>query len=144
MFETKCYRQNDRSDRVIISWFWWKSEFGMVLTSQIYVLYTKHNLPIFFIIDLFLCKLWKIQALLPLRSCRRRSVFPPKGDSWKKQHVISEKMRLYLWIQPPELPGGVPGRVIATQGLSSTMPAHKNKPLGTHLQIPLIQLIPLK
>ena len=78
MFETKCYRQNDRSDRVIISWFWWKSEFGMVLTSQIYVLYTKHNLPIFFIIDLFLCKWWKIQALLPLWSCRRRSFSPQK------------------------------------------------------------------
>ena len=115
MFETKCYRQNDRSDRVIISWFWWKSEFGMVLTSQIYVLYTKHNLPIFFIIDLFLCKWWKIQALLPLWSCRRRSFFPQKGASWKKQHVISEKMRLYLWIQPPEVPGPVPGGVKCSQ-----------------------------
>ena len=51
----------------------------------------------------------KIQALLPLRSCRRRSFFPKKGASWKKQHVISEKMRLYLWIQPPEVPGPAPG-----------------------------------
>ena len=90
MFETKCYRQNDRSDRVIISWFLWKSEFGMVLTSQIYVLYTKHNLPIFFIIDLFLCKWWNIQALLPLWSCRRRSFFSPK-------RCFLEKTTCHIW-----------------------------------------------
>ena len=96
MFETKCYRQNDRSDRVIISWFWWKSEFGMVLTSQIYVLYTKHNLPIFFIIDLFLCKWWKIQALLPLRSCRRRSFSPKKMIPGKKTCHIWGMLNLSL------------------------------------------------
>ena len=37
MFKIKCYRQNDRMGHVIISWFWLKSDCGMVITSEMSV-----------------------------------------------------------------------------------------------------------
>ena len=47
MFQTKCHRQNDHTDRGIISLFLWKSGFDIVFSSQIHDLHAK---PIFVIV----------------------------------------------------------------------------------------------
>ena len=54
MFETKCYRQNDRTDRGIISWCSWTSHFDMVFTSQIHVFHVRPTFSLLCIIDIFL------------------------------------------------------------------------------------------
>ena len=54
MFERKCYRRNDRTDRGIIPWFSWKGHFDMVFTSQIRVFHVRPAFSILCIIDVFL------------------------------------------------------------------------------------------
>ena len=58
MFETKCYRQNDRSDRVVISWFSWTHEFDSVLTRQINVCNATPNLLSVCIMDILRCVIY--------------------------------------------------------------------------------------
>ena len=54
MFQTKCHRQNDRTDSGIISLFSWKSDFDMVFSSQIHVLHAKPTFLIVCIIGIIL------------------------------------------------------------------------------------------
>ena len=55
MFETKCYRQNDRTDHGIFSWFSWNSDFEIVFTSQVDDFHAKPTFSIVCIISIFLC-----------------------------------------------------------------------------------------
>ena len=55
MFEAKSYRQNDRTDHGIISWFSWKSDFDIVFTSQIHDFHAKPTFSIVCIMNIFVC-----------------------------------------------------------------------------------------
>ena len=53
VFKQKCYYQNDRGVRAVISWFQWKSCFMMVFTSRISVFRVTPYFRVSFIINSF-------------------------------------------------------------------------------------------
>ena len=53
VFKQKCYYQNDRGVRAVISWFQWKSCFMMVFTSRISVFRVPPYFRVSFIINSF-------------------------------------------------------------------------------------------
>ena len=65
MSDTKCYRQNERTDHRIISWFSFKCDFDMVFTSQIRAFHAKPTFSISCIIDIFsVCNTYTISAII--------------------------------------------------------------------------------